>query len=132
MLIVTPKHNIVAQVLEDSIRTLVVVGYCWEIVEMINLYIDIKINDTEVLWNAVTTVTFFRFFESSDKNRLFAKRAGRVFCLRDTSTRKKGSEIFVHSEALLWEISFLKVNCRCEEISIAVFVEAVRSDTLFS
>ena len=82
----------------------------------------------------MVSVTFFRFFESSDKNRLFAKRAGRVFSLRDTSIRKESSEIFLHSEALMWEISFIKdlENCRYEEISIAVSVEAVRSDTLFS
>ena len=82
----------------------------------------------------MVSVTFFRFFESSDKNRLIAKRAGRVFSLRNTSIRKKGSEIFLHSEALLWEISFIKdlVNCRYEAIPTAVSVEAVRSDTLFS
>ena len=88
-----------------------------------------RINDTEV-----TTITFFRFFESSDKSRLFAKRAGRVFSLRNTSIRKEGSEIFLHSKALMLEFSFVKdlVNCRYEEISTAVSVEAVRSDTLFS
>ena len=44
------------------------------------------------------------------------------------------SENFLHSEALMWEISFVKdlVSCRYEEISTAVSVEAGRSDTLFS
>ena len=89
-----------------------------------------RIKDREVLLKAVTTVTFFRFFESSDKSRLFAKRAGRVCSLRDTSSRKESSEIFIHSEALMWEISFIKdlENCRYEEISIAVSVEAVRRE----
>ena len=32
VLIVSPKHNIVTQVLKDSIGIWVVVGYCWEIV----------------------------------------------------------------------------------------------------
>ena len=91
-----------------------------------------RINDTEVSWKAVTTVTFFRFFESSDKRHSYIERAGQIFRLRYTFTRKKGSEIWVHSEALLWEFSFVKdlVNCRYEEISIAVSVKAVRSDTL--
>ena len=90
-----------------------------------------RINDTEILWKAVT---FFRFFESSDNSRLCVASEGQVFRLRDTSPNKIGSEIFVHSEASLWEISFLKdlVNCRFEEISIAVSAEPVRSDTLFS
>ena len=91
-------------------------------------------NDTEVSWKAATTVTFFRFFESSDKRHSYIERAGQIFRLRYTFTRKKGSEIWIHSEALLWEFSFIKdlVNCRYEEISTAVSVEAVRSDTLFS
>ena len=82
-------------------RRLVVVGYCWEIVTKLSQKDVNGINDTEVFCKAVTTITFFRFFESSDKNCLFAKRAGRVFSLRNTSPRKKGSEIWVHSEALL-------------------------------
>ena len=60
-----------------------------------------RINDTEVSWKAVTTVTFFRFFESSDKRHSYIERAGQIFRLRYTFTRKKGSEIWVHSEALL-------------------------------
>ena len=93
-----------------------------------------RTNDTEVSWKAVTTVTFFRFFESSDKRHSYIKRAGQIFRLRYTFTHKKGSEIWIHSKALLWEFSFIKdlANCRYEEISTAVSVEAVRSDTLFS
>ena len=82
----------------------------------------------------MVSVTFFRFYESGDNSRFFSESAGQIFRLRDTVLHKKGSEIFLHSEALMWEISFIKdlVNCRYEEISIAVSVEAVRSDTLFS
>ena len=35
--IVTLKHNIVAQVLKDSIGIRVVVGYCWDIVTKLSL-----------------------------------------------------------------------------------------------
>ena len=82
----------------------------------------------------MVSVTFFRFFESSDNSRFCVARVGQIFRLRYTSIRKEGSKIFLHSEALLWVVSFIKdlVNCRYEEISIAVSVEAVRSDTLFS
>ena len=82
----------------------------------------------------MVSVTFFRFFESSDNSPFCVARVGQIFRLRDTSIRKESSEIFLHSEALMWEFSFLKdlVNYRCEEITAAVSVEAVRSDTLFS
>ena len=36
VLIVTPKHNIVAQVSKDSIRKWVVIGYCWVIVKKLS------------------------------------------------------------------------------------------------
>ena len=93
-----------------------------------------RINDTGVFCKAVTTITFFRFYESGDNSRFFGESAGQIFRLRDTVLHKKDNEIFLHSEALMWEISFVKdlVNCRCEEISTAVSVETVRGDTLFS
>ena len=78
----------------------------------------------------MVSVTFFRFYESSDKSRFCVARVGQIFRLRDTVLHKKGSKIFLHSEALMWEICFVKdlVNCRYEEISIAVSVEAVRRE----
>ena len=55
------------------------------------------INDTAVLWYQLPS---FDFSKAVTNFHSYIERAGQIFRLRYAFTRKKNSEIWVHSEAL--------------------------------